>query len=101
MDPFLLAADVVARERNGVDAGIARGLMGEAATLLHNGLALDGLDEQDTATTIALLSNDLVAPDPSAAVRARAQSVLEEPGELHDSRAVSAAILISAAILEL
>lgn len=31
MDPFLIAADAVARERIGVDVGIARELMGEAA----------------------------------------------------------------------
>jgi hypothetical protein len=36
----------------------------EAATLLHNGLALDGLDEHDTDAVVAGLCADLTAEDP-------------------------------------
>jgi hypothetical protein len=100
-EPFLAAADAAARDRPGVDRDLARELMAEAATLLHNGLALDGLDEHDATAAIALLSRDLVAPDPSAAVSARTDSVLNEPGKFHDPQGVSAAIRYAAGILQL
>lgn len=64
-DRFLATAEVVARERPGVDLELAREVFQEASTLLDNGLALDGT------------------------------------GDLHDPDAVSAAYLISAAILQL
>jgi hypothetical protein len=74
----------------------------EVARLLYNGLALDGLDEQDTrAVVVAGLCADLVSEDPGSAVRERAQAVLSEPGELHDPEAASAAYLVSAAMMKL
>ena len=72
----------------------------EAATLLDNGLALDGLDEQDTAAVVAGLCDDLVAEDPvprSAPLGGRVGA----RGDLHDPAAVSAAYLASASILQL
>ena len=100
-DQFLATAEAVAQARPEVDVEIAREVFHEAATLLHNGLALDGLDEHDANAVVAGLCLDLVAKDPGAAVRARSQATLEIPGDLHDPEGVSAAYLIAAAILQL
>jgi hypothetical protein len=100
-DQFRATADAVAQARPEVDLELAREIFDEVATLLYNGLALDGLDEHDTNAVVAALCLDLVAPDPGAAVRARAQTTLETPGDLHEPEAVSASLLISAAILKL
>ena len=97
----MATAEAVARARPEVDLEIAREVFHEAATLLHNGLALDGLDEHDASSVVAGLCIDLLASDPGAAVRARSQATLEASGELHDPEGVSAAYLISAAILQL
>jgi hypothetical protein len=101
LDEFLAAADAAARTRPGVDPELARELMQEAATMLHNGLALDGLDDHDTRAAITALSHDLVAADPEAALRARRQATVDDPGDLHDPEAVSGAYLVAAAILRL
>jgi len=100
-DQFLATAEAVARERPEVDPELAREIFQEAATLLHNGLALDGLDEHDAGAVVAGLCVDLVAADPGAAVRARSRAVLTDPGELHDPDAVSASYLIAASIFQL
>jgi hypothetical protein len=100
-DQLLATAEAVAKERPEVDLELAREVFLEAATLLHNGLALDGLDEPDANAVVAGLCIDLVAADPGAAVRARSRATLERPGDLHDPAAVSAAYLIAAAILQL
>jgi hypothetical protein len=100
-EPFMATAEAVARARPEVDLEIAREVFHEAATLLHNGLALDGLDEHDARAVVAGLCVDLVAADPGAAVRARSRTTLDDPGDLHDPEGVSAAYLISAAILQL
>ena len=97
----MATAEEVARERPDVDPELAREVLAEAATMLHNGLALDGLDEHDTDAVVAGLCADLVAEDPGAAVRRRSQSVLEQPEGLHEPEAVSAAYLISASVLGL
>ncbi len=100
-DQFLTTAEQVAQQRADVDLEMAREVFQEVATLLYNGLALDGLDEHDTRAVVAGLCLDLVEPDPGAAVRARAEATLEAPGDVHDPEAVSASYLISAAILQL
>ena len=100
-DQFLATADAVAEERPEVDLELAREVFLEAATLLDNGLALDGLDEHDAGAVVAGLCVDLVAQDPGAAVRARARSTLADPGDLHDPEGVSAAYLMAAAIFQL
>jgi hypothetical protein len=100
-DEFRAAADAVARQRPEVDLETAREVFDEAATLLHNGLALDGLDQHDLAAVVAGLCVDLVAEDPGAAVRARADAARRHPGDLHDPDAVSAAYLVSASVLQL
>jgi hypothetical protein len=100
-DQFLATAEAVARARPEVDLEMAREVFHEAATLLHNGLALDGLDEHDASAVVAGLCVDLVARDPGAAVRARSQAISENPGDLHDPEWVAAAYLVAAAMLQL
>src|SRR3712207_7164645 len=100
-DRFLATAEAVARARPEVDLELAREVFSEAATLLHDGLALDGLDGHDADAVVAGLCVDLVAEDPGAAVRARARAALERPGDLHDPGGVSAAYLVAASILQL
>ena len=100
-DRFLATAEEVARARPEVDLEIAREVFLEVATRLHNGLALDGLDEHDASAVVAGLCVDLVAEDPGAAVRARSRATLEAPGDLHEPDVVSGAYLVAARILQL
>jgi hypothetical protein len=100
-DQFLATAEAVAQTRPEVDLEMAREVFHEAATLLHNGLALDGLDEHDASAVVAGLCVDLVGEDPGAAVRAHSQATLDRPGDLHDPAGVAAAYLIAAAILQI
>jgi hypothetical protein len=100
-DQFLATAEAVAQARPDVDVELAREVFHEAATLLHNGLALDGLDDHDAHAVVAGLCVDLVTEDPGAAVRARSAAVLADGTDLHDPEGVSAAYLMSAAILQL
>jgi len=100
-DQLLATAEAVARDRPEVDLELAREVFLEAATLLHNGLALDGLDGHDAGAVVDGLCVDLVAEDPGAAVRARARATVEVPGDLHDPEGVSAAYLIAAALFQL
>ena len=100
-EQFQAAAEAVARTRPEVDLDLAREVFHEAATLLHNGLALDGLDEHDAGAVVAGLCVALVAEDPGAAVRGRAVATAENAGDLHDAAGVSAAYLTAAAILQL
>jgi hypothetical protein len=100
-DQLLATAEQVARERPEVDLELAREIFLEAATLLDNGLALEGLDEHDAAAVVAGLCRALVAPDPAAAIRASAAAALEEPGDLHDPATASGSYLVAARILQL
>ncbi len=99
-DEFLAAAERAATTRPDVDADLARELMQEAASMLDNGLAFEGLDEHDTHAVAEALAVDLVADDPGAAVRARADAVLGQ-AELHDPESVSRSCLLAAAVLQL
>jgi hypothetical protein len=101
LEEFLATAEAVAGERPEVDVEVAREVFREAATLLHDGLALDGLDEHDTRAVVAGLCLDLVAVDPGAAVRARSRAASADPGDLHDPEAVSAAYLLAAQVLQI
>jgi hypothetical protein len=100
-DQFLATAEAVAQARPEVDLEMAREVFQEAATLLHNSLALDGLDEHDASAVVAGLCVDLVAHDPGAAIRARSQATVQEPGDLHDPEGASAAYLMAASIFHL
>ncbi len=98
---FLAAAEKAAAERPEVDLDLARELMLEAATMLHNGLAFDGLDEHDTAAAIEGVAAALVDPDPTEAIRARSDDALNDPEDLHDPESVSRAYLVAASILRI
>ncbi|MDX6326952.1 MAG: hypothetical protein QOK15_3306 [Nocardioidaceae bacterium] len=100
-DQFLATAEAVAKARPEVDPEMAREVFHEAATLLDNSLALDGLDEHDASAVVAGLCVDLVAADPGAAVRERSQATLQDHGDLHDPEGVSAAYLFAATIFQL
>lgn len=100
-DQFLATAEVVARARPEVDLELAREVFREVATMLDNGLALDGLDEHDASAVVAGLCLDLAAHDPGAAVRARVDAMPENPGDFHDPEAAQASYLFAAQILRL
>src|SRR3954447_7552799 len=89
-DEFLATAEAVTRARPDVDLELAREVFLEAATLLHNGLVLDDLDEHDAKAVVAGLCVDLVAGDPGTAIRARAHATPASPGDLHDPDGVRA-----------
>jgi len=100
-DQLLATAEQVARERPEVDLELAREVFHEAATLLYNGLALDGLDEHDAEAVVAGLCADLVSEDPGAAIRARSSATSEHADELHDPESVARAYLIAASLFRL
>jgi hypothetical protein len=100
-DRFLATAESVARSRPDVDPDMAREVFEEAATLLYNGLALEGLDEHDASSVIEGLCADLVAQDPGSAVRARTKAALTDPEDLHDPKGVAAAYEVATRILQL
>src|SRR3954464_12682435 len=100
-DQFLATAEAVAQARPEGDLEMAREVFLEVATLLHNGLALDGLDGHDADAVVAGLCVDLVATDPGAAIRARAQATRADPGALHDPDEVAAAYLMAVSIFQL
>jgi hypothetical protein len=101
LEPFLAAAEAVAEQRPEVDPDLARELFEEAATLLHNGLALDGLDEDDTEVVVRALCVDLSARDPGVAVRARAEAAQDASHTLHDPDGARAAYLNALRILQI
>ena len=100
-DQFLATAEKVVKERPDADADLVREVFTEVATLLYNGLALDGLDDHDTSAVVAGLCEALVAADPGAAVRAKAAAALNDDAGLHEPEAASAAYLISARLMQL
>jgi hypothetical protein len=100
-DQLMAAAESVADARPDVDRELARQVFEEAATLLHNGLVLDGLDDHDARAMIAGLCEDLVTDDPGEAIRRRAQSLLTSPSDLHDPAAVSVSYDLAAALFRL
>ena len=100
-DQLMAAAETTADTRPDVDRDLAREVFEEAATLLHNGMVLEGLDDHDASAMVAGLSEDLVSEDPGAAIRTRAHALVASPGGLHDPEAVSASYLIAAALFQL
>jgi hypothetical protein len=100
-DQFLATAEAVVQARPEADPEMVREVFLEVATMLHNGLALDHLDEHDAGAVVAGLCVDLVAEDPGAAIRARSEATLEAPGDLHDPEGASAAYLVTAALLQI
>ena len=101
-DRFLATADAVAAARPEVPLEMAREIFEEVATVLYNGLALDGLDDHDTDAVVTGLCVELVAADPGAAVRARAEATLSgATGDVHDPEAAWAAYLVAVQLLQI
>jgi hypothetical protein len=99
---FLATAEAAAQARpDEVDLELAREVFLEVATLLHNSLALDSLDEHDADAVVDALCDDLVASDPGAAIRARSLATLESPGDVHEPQVVSETYLLVAALFQL
>ncbi len=97
-EPFLAAAADTAAARPEMDVDVARELMAEAATMLHDGLVVDHLDEHDRTAVIAGLAAALTDPDPAAAVLAAVETDL---ATLHDPQGAEGAYLAAAAVLRL
>ncbi len=101
-DRLIATAETVAQARpEQVDLEMAREVFLEAATLLHNSLALDGLDDHDARAVVTGLSEDLVCADPGSAIRARAREATLAVESLHDPQAVAASYLVAARVLQL
>jgi len=100
-EPFLAAAESAAAARPDVDQETALELMAEAATMLHNGLAVDHLDEHDQRVVIAGLAAALTDPDPGAALARVTDRVEAGSDDLHDPEGASGAYLAAASILRL
>ena len=99
-EPFLAAAERAAASRPEVDLDIAMELMAEAATMLHNGLVVDHLDEHDQSMVIERLAAALTDPDPSEALRRTADDVDAVAG-LHDPEGGAGAYLAAASVLRI
>lgn len=97
-EPFLAAAETAAASRPEVDVDIALELMAEAATMLHNGLVVDHLDEHDQPVVIARLAAALTDPDPAAALLRAADDVA---ADLHDLEGAAGAYLAAASVLRI
>jgi hypothetical protein len=101
LEQFLATAEAEARARPEVDLEMAREVFLEVATLLHDGLVLDSLDQHDAQSVVHGLCVDLVAPDPGAAIRARSRATRESPGDLHEPEVVAETYLLVAALFQL
>lgn len=100
-DRLFDTAEAVAKARPDVDLDLAHEVFDEVATILYNGLVLDGLDDHDAAAVVDGLCVDLISKDPAAAVRERAQTTLDGAEDLHDPEGVSRTYLIALATLKL
>lgn len=100
MAALLATADLIAPVHPEIDVATLREIFVEAATLLHDGLALEGLDEHDTEIVVNGLCVALASSDPPTAIRAASRTCIEQPGDLHEPRSASASFLIAAGILQ-
>ena len=90
-DRFAATAVTVARTRPQVDPAMIEEIFGDAATMLHNGLALDHLDEHDAQLVVPELCTALSDADPTTALMARFYAATERPAGLHDPIGVALA----------
>jgi hypothetical protein len=100
-DRFAAAAHSVARARPQVDPAMIREIFDDAATMLHNGLALDHLDDHDARIVVPELCAALSDADPTAALMTRFYAATEEPVDLHDPIGVALAYENVLGILQL
>lgn len=90
-DRFAATGAEVAAARPQVDPAMIEEIFGEAATLLHNGLALDHLDDHDAQVVVPELCSALADADPTTALMSRFYAATETPDGLHDPVGVALA----------
>ncbi len=90
-DRFAATAAAVTKARPEVDAAMVREIFDDAATMLHNGLALDHLDDHDAQIVIPELCIALTDADPTTALMTRFYGATENPTALHDPIGVALA----------
>ena len=78
-----------------------REIFDDAATLLHNGLALDHLDDHDAHIVVSELCAALTEADPTTALMARFYAATDEPTDFHDPIGVALAYENVLGILQL
>ncbi|KQZ90402.1 hypothetical protein ASD62_15050 [Phycicoccus sp. Root563] len=84
-------AVAVVQARPQVDPAMVEEIFDEAATLLHNGLALDHLDDHDADIVISELCVALVDADVATALLTRFYGATDQPTGLHDPEGVALA----------
>jgi hypothetical protein len=100
-DRFAATAVAVAAARPRVDSAMVREIFDDAATMLHNGLALDHLDDHDAQIVVSQLCASLTDADPTTALMTRFYAATEEPANLHDPIGVALAYENVLGILQL
>lgn len=100
-DRFSATADTVVAARAQVDPAMIREIFDDAATMLHNGLALDHLDDHDAQIVVTELCAALTDPDPTAALMSRFYAATDEPEGLDDPIGVALAYENVIGILQL
>lgn len=78
-----------------------REIFDDAATMLHNGLALDHLDEHDAQIVVPELCAALTDADPTTELMSRFYAATETPTDLHDPIGVALAYENVLGILQL
>ena len=101
VDRFSATAVAVAEARPQVDPGMIREIFQDAATMLHNGLALDHLNDHDAQIVVTELCAALSDRDPTAALMTRFYAATEEPEGLDDPIGVALAYENVLGILQL
>ncbi|KRE56952.1 hypothetical protein [Phycicoccus sp. Soil748] len=81
----------VTKERPQVDPAMVQDIFDEAATMLHNGLALDHLDDHDADIVISELCVALAEADVTTALLTRFYAATDKTEGLHDPTGVALA----------
>ena len=100
-DEFAATAVAVAKARPQVDPGMLHEIFDDAATMLHNGLALDHLDDHDARIVVSELCAALTDADPTTALMTRFYAATDVPADLHDPVGVALAYENVLGILQL
>ncbi len=90
-DRLTATAVAVTEARPHVDSAMVREIFDDAATMLHNGLALDHLDDHDAQIVVSQLCAALTDADPTTALMTRFYAATEKPASLHDPIGVALA----------
>lgn len=100
-DRFGETAAAVVKARPEVDPAMVHDIFDEAATMLHNGLALDHLDGHDADIVISELCVALTDVDPTTALLTRFYAATDQPTDLHDPTGAAVAYENALRILQL